>query len=94
MSDLDAYRARYRAAKRAKQNSVVKRARGVIARKTKADRRARAYIERWLAGETYQQIADSEGICVQGVGHCIAKYRKRHPDTPIPHGPQKHEALP
>jgi hypothetical protein len=92
MSDLDAYRARYRAVKSNGKTRCVKAS--SAARKARADGRARAYIERWLAGETHQQIADSEGVSQAAVTTCIAKYRKRHPDTPIPQGPQKREALP
>ena len=54
------------------------------ARKIKADRRARAYIDRWMDGETHQQIADSEGIKIASVSHAIEGYRRRHPDAGVP----------
>lgn len=57
----------------------------------KADLRARRFIERWLAGETHQQIADSEGIARSCVSQSIAYYRKRHPDAYIPQGRWKTE---
>jgi hypothetical protein len=53
-------------------------------RTAKADRRARAYIERWMDGETHQQIADSEGLHLTTVTLAIERYRKRHPDAGVP----------
>lgn len=53
-------------------------------RTAKADRRARAYIERWMDGETHQQIADSEGRHLTTVTNAIEAYRRRHPDAGIP----------
>jgi IS5 family transposase len=53
-------------------------------RTAKADRRARAYIERWMDGETHQQIADSEGLHLTTVTLAIERYRRRHPDAGIP----------
>lgn len=84
-------RARYRNTRGRRGRTKV--AKQVAVRQSKADARARAYIERWLAGETHQQIAESEGIDQAAVTSCITLYRKRHPDTPIPVGPQKREAL-
>ena len=53
-------------------------------RTAKADRRARVYIERWMDGETHQQIADSEGLKLATVSHAIEAYRRRHPDAGVP----------
>jgi hypothetical protein len=55
-----------------------------IERAAKADRRARVYIERWMDGETHQQIADSEGLKLATVSHAIEAYRRRHPDAGVP----------
>ena len=59
-------------------------AKAQAAKAAKADRRARAYIERWMDGETHQQIADSEGIRISSVSHAIDAYRRRHPDAGVP----------
>jgi DNA invertase Pin-like site-specific DNA recombinase len=91
MSDLDEIRARYRAKKASLPSKGVGRAIGRAKRAAKADARVRAYIERWLAGETHQEIADSIGVTQAAVTRAITAYRKRHLDTPIPRGPQKIE---
>jgi hypothetical protein len=59
-------------------------ARAQAAKAAKADRRARAYIERWMDGETHQQIADSEGLHFTTVTLAIEGYRRRHPDAGVP----------
>lgn len=46
---------------------------------SKADARARSFIERHAAGETHQQIADSLGIDQSSVTKAITKYYQRHP---------------
>ena len=59
-------------------------AKAQAAKAAKADRRARAYIDRWMDGETHQQIADSEGVRLSSVSHAIEGYRRRHPDAGVP----------
>lgn len=76
----------------ARARLLIKRARKVPAglarahavKVARADRRARAYIERWMDGETQQQIADSEGVLISSVSHAIEAYRRRHPDAGVP----------
>lgn len=46
---------------------------------SKADARARGFIERHAAGETHQQVADSLGITQPCVTKCIKRYYARHP---------------
>ena len=79
-------RARYRAMK---SNGNTRTVRGHVARlQAKADLRARQMIERWQAGETHRQIAATLGIAEQDISSAISRYRKRHPDCPIPVGRQ------
>jgi DNA invertase Pin-like site-specific DNA recombinase len=61
-----------------KKYSVGKQ-RAIVALKTKADARARSFIERHAAGETHQQIADSLGVSQSCVTKAITKYYQRHP---------------
>lgn len=75
-------RARMAAKKAKKPNLRLSKAHA--ARTAKADRRARAFIERWLAGETHQQIADSEGVQSNTIFTVIEAYRRRHPDAGVP----------
>ena len=75
-------RARMLAKKARRVRAVLAKAQA--AKAAKADRRARAYIERWMDGETHQQIADSEGRHLTTVTNAIAGYRRRHPDAGIP----------
>lgn len=63
-----------------------KQHKSIATRRANADTRARAFLERWMGGETHQQIADSLGIAKATVTCAITQYRKRHPDTPIPAG--------
>lgn len=71
------------AAKRAKKPHL-SLSKACAVRTANADRRARAYIERWMAGETHQQIADSEGLKLATISHAIEAYRRRHPDAGVP----------
>jgi DNA-binding NarL/FixJ family response regulator len=46
---------------------------------SKADTRARSYLERVAAGETHRQIADSLGVSQCSVTTTISRYYDRHP---------------
>ena len=82
-------RARYRAMKRGRAKGRTEASsKGVAKVKSNADTRARHFIERWMAGETHQQIADSLGVKQSTVTQSITAYRRRHPDCPIPVGRQ------
>ncbi len=67
-------------AKRAKGNTRLVR-RLVAAKQAKADQRARQFIERRLAGETLQAIADDVGVTKASIAGAIRLYHKRHPDV-------------
>ncbi len=79
MTALQSIRALYRANKKRTIRSV-----GVITTcQSKADIRAREFLERIEKGETQQQIADSLSIDRSSVSFAIARYRKRHPDITL-----------
>lgn len=97
MTSLDAIRARYRAHKGGSaHNTGLRKYASIATKRAKADARARQFLERWMAGETHKQIADSIGIDPQCVTACIRKYRKRHPDIDLraPLSAQRKEAEP
>lgn len=81
---LTAAEARARMAAKRVRSVPVGRAKAYALKTAKADRRARAYIERWMAGETHQQIADSEGVQSATISRVIEAYRRRHPDAGVP----------